>query len=86
MEEIIDALARSVKEAEENGNKTILFPVADAKILVDNYPTYGEIEEYFKSCARDLGYPEDGHLVEIAVVSVRAMFDGRFEEWKKKNK
>jgi hypothetical protein len=86
MKEIINALARSVKEAEENGGKIIIFPVPDAKILVDGYPTDGEIEEYFKSCARDLGYPEDGQLVEISVIAVRAMFDGRFEQWKKKNK
>ena len=86
MKEIINALARSVEEAEDNGHRTILFPVPDAKILVNSYPTDEEIEEYFKYCAKDIGYPEDGQMVEIAIVSVRAMFDGRFEEWKKKNK
>jgi len=41
-----------------------------------------EITEYFKSCAKDLGYPEDGDMVEIAIASAKAMFNGRFDLWK----
>lgn len=35
MKEIINALKRTVKEAEENGHRTIIFPVPDAKNLIE---------------------------------------------------
>lgn len=36
-EYIINALIRTVKEAEANGDKTIIFPVDDAKNLVEGF-------------------------------------------------
>ena len=47
-----------------------------------NKPTDEEITEYFKYCAKDLGYPEDGDMVEIAVIAAKAMFNGQFDRWK----
>ena len=37
MKEIINALKRTIKEAEEKGHKTIIFPVPDAKNLIDGF-------------------------------------------------
>jgi hypothetical protein len=37
MKDIINALRRTVKEAEENGHRTIIFPVPDAKNLIEGF-------------------------------------------------
>ena len=51
-----------------------------------NKPTEEEIEEYFKYCARELGYPDDGDMVDIAITAAKAMFNGRFDTWKSMKK
>ena len=37
MKYIIKALKRTIKTAEENGHKTIIFPVPDAKNLIEGF-------------------------------------------------
>jgi hypothetical protein len=77
MKEVIEALKKSIQDAESCGDKSILFPVPDAKILLERFPKDGEIEEYFKA----LGYPE-GDLLNRAVSAAKLMFDGNFHKWK----
>jgi methionine synthase II (cobalamin-independent) len=54
MKEIIEALRKSVRDAEDNGHRTIEFPTPDAKTLIDFFdkqePQYSKrfVEHCFK--------------------------------------
>lgn len=37
MKEIINALKRTIKEAEEKGNRSLIFPISDAENLTEGF-------------------------------------------------
>lgn len=51
-----------------------------------NRPTDEEIDEYFKYCAKELGYSEESEMVEIATTAAKSMFNGQFDRWRSMNK
>lgn len=75
MKEIIDAFRRTVKDTQDNGHRTIIFPVEDAEALVENVYTKEDLERAFK----DGRLYEAGEL-ELNTAGEQTAFDPWFRD------
>jgi hypothetical protein len=80
MKDIVEALRRTIKEAQDNGHRTIIFPVPDAEVLVEGIDKTYNIEDLRK--AFDDGRLYDANELELNTKGEQTAFDAWIKLYK----